>query len=87
MLAGISSRTLAEWMAFYRLEPFGPPREDQRAGTIAATIFNMQRGKARPLGPDAFFPPNSAQERKANMADRIKAALGGRARRRRKRKS
>ena len=82
MLAEVSSRVVAEWQAFYGLEPWGPQREDQRAGTIAATVFNVNRGKARALSAADFFPPNSETERKQGMAARLKATLAGRSRRR-----
>lgn len=43
--AHMSAAEFDEWRAFYRLEPFGEWRADHRAGLIAATMFNMNRGK------------------------------------------
>lgn len=76
---------MQEWMAFYSLEPFGSRRDDLRFGTLASIIHAMQRGKgSHPRGPEDFFPIPSAQERKAMTATRLKSALEGRRRNRKK---
>jgi Protein of unknown function (DUF4035) len=54
MLAQMPSHLLTEWMAYARLEPFGPLREDHRAGTLAALLANINRD--RKAQPDAFRP-------------------------------
>ena len=51
----LSSRELAEWMAFYSIEPFGPSREDYRAGLIAATTANCSGGSKKVLQPTDFI--------------------------------
>ena len=57
MLARMDSRELAEWAAFYQVEPFGEIREDLRAGIIAATTANCHRGKGgKPFEPKDFMP-------------------------------
>jgi len=52
------SAELAEWQAFYVIEPFGPIREDVRAGRIAATVANtIPREKgSKPYRAEEFFP-------------------------------
>ena len=49
----ISSRDFAEWMAFYRLEPFGDERDDLRmarlATVISNTIYSVWTGKDGPF--------------------------------------
>lgn len=52
----LSSRELAEWMAYYRIEPWGEERADYRAGTVAATVVNVNRTKGKPAKPDDFMP-------------------------------
>ncbi len=50
------------WQAFFRLEPFGPAREDLRAGQIAAAAYNTIR-KGAPAKASDFFPeldPNAS---------------------------
>ena len=60
----MSHAELVEWAAMYAVEPFGPIREDLRAGRIAATIANTvprERG-SKPFYADDFFPELSAGE-------------------------
>lgn len=55
----ISSRELAEWAAFYRMEPWGAEAQDWRAGLIASTIANANRDPRRrrvPYQPSDFMP-------------------------------
>jgi hypothetical protein len=81
MLAEISSVQFAEWMAFSRLEPWGEDRADLRAGIVASTIANANRGKnAKPFKPDDFMPrfePETEEEAAAKFIAKAMAALGG----------
>ena len=57
--AEIDAHEFAEWMAYMTLEPFGPNRDDLRAGTIAAVIANANRDsrkRSEPFAPGDFFP-------------------------------
>lgn len=45
MLSKINGKQLLEWMAFSELEPFGPRREDERAGVIVKAIYDVNRKK------------------------------------------
>jgi len=56
MLARMDSREVAEWQAFYNLEPFGAKRKDLRAAIIASTNYNMLRRKGRPKSVTDFIP-------------------------------
>ena len=57
LLHRMSARELTEWMAYYSLEPFGEERGDMRAGIVASTLFNINRGKkAKPTTPYDFMP-------------------------------
>lgn len=38
LLDSISSSQWIEWQAFHELEPFGPERDDERAGIVCETI-------------------------------------------------
>lgn len=40
LLESIDSAELTEWMAYDQIEPFGPQREDLRAGLICSTVAN-----------------------------------------------
>jgi hypothetical protein len=57
LLARTDSRELAEWQAYFRLEPFGEARADLRAGIIASTVANVHRDpRRRPLTTRDFMP-------------------------------
>ncbi len=63
LLDGMTAREAAEWMAYAEVEPFGPPREDQRAGQVAAAVANVHRGKSRePFTPSDFLPTRETIE-------------------------
>ena len=53
----MSGREFVHWMAYYNMEPFGEMRADLRAGIIASTIANVNRGKRHAaFKPDQFMP-------------------------------
>lgn len=57
----MSAAEFTYWMAFERLEPFGALVDDYRAGAIASTVFNANRGpKSKYLVPSDFMPALSA---------------------------
>lgn len=82
MLAEITSVQFAEWMAYSKLEPWGEERADLRAGIVASTIANSNRGKGqKPYKPQQFMPsfePVSDEERVAQLLAKARKALGGR---------
>lgn len=50
---------LGEWLAYYRLDPWGDGRADLRAGIVASVIANANRDskrKAEPFQPRDFMP-------------------------------
>lgn len=76
----MSSREFSEWMAYDRVDPFGPRRDDLRAGSIAAMIANVNRDSQRhpePFTADEFAirfePPEDIDEAEAvaENADRL----------------
>lgn len=44
---------LAEWLDFWRLEPWGAEADDTRHGNVAAAVVNQYR-RGKPLGAEAF---------------------------------
>jgi hypothetical protein len=57
MLGRMSSRELAEWMAYFQYEPFGTEIEDFRSGIVAAAVVNSNSGKgSKVYGPEEFAP-------------------------------
>lgn len=84
MLAAMPATVFAEWVAYAQLEPFGPLREDLRAGLIVASNFNAApfRGKnATWLEPKDFFaslrPPRPKPHQLVELAKIANAAMGG----------
>ena len=72
MLNGMSAKEFTEWMAYYELEPFGPVRDDQRAGEVASVLANVHRdSKKRPTPFSAvdFFPNLSPDYRTEILED------------------
>lgn len=52
----MTSYELAEWAAFYQLEPFGEARSDLRAGMISSTIANcMTKRRGQGYRPSDFM--------------------------------
>jgi hypothetical protein len=51
----LSSRTVAEWMAYASIEPFGEERADLRAGIIASVIANVNRDPKKRREPFTEF--------------------------------
>lgn len=68
----IDSREFAEWVAYYKIDPFGNKRGDMQAGIIAASNVNLwSKGKVSP----ADFMPEF--ETRTMTLDEFKAALRG----------
>jgi len=56
LLESMSSEELSMWMAYEVIEPFGETRADIRAGIIASTIANVNRGKSQTaFSPEDFM--------------------------------
>lgn len=53
------------WRAFEVYEPFGDARADERAGTIAAMLYNVNRKKDAPSLIWSDFLPNALSAMKA----------------------
>jgi hypothetical protein len=78
LLCQLSSAQIAEWMAYYRLEPFGEGVRWLRAGTIASVIANVFRGKgSRVLKPSDFMPEEPKPPTPPQTTDEQKNALSG----------
>lgn len=71
----MSAREFAEWMAYYRLEPFGEERADLRAGIIASASVNVWAKRGRSAKPSDFMPKFAARPQVQSL-DEIKAKLG-----------
>lgn len=59
LLSRMTSRDVAEWKAYFSIEPFGEERADLRMGILASLIANVNRDKKRksePFVPADFMP-------------------------------
>tara|TARA_R110002020_G_scaffold273792_1_gene488962 strand:+ start:8252 stop:8506 length:255 start_codon:yes stop_codon:yes gene_type:complete len=73
LLQRIDSTELAEWIAYYGIEPFGQEREALHSGIIAATIANAHSSsKCKTYQPADFMPDFEAKEQ---SIDDMKAIL------------
>jgi hypothetical protein len=76
LLARVDSAELAEWAAYYQLEPFGEGMQDQRHGMLSALIANTNRDpktRPEPFEPHEFIPwrkrGKAAEPRMAGSAE------------------
>ena len=77
MLSTISSAELTEWMAFYKMSPFGEARGDLRVAQLTALMANVHRDREKrpqPFEPVDFMP-YAERPKKTNLFKRIKAAF------------
>lgn len=75
----LSSYEVALWEAEFRLSPWDEFRGDLRAGLIAATLANVNRGKDTPAFKPADFMPYLQQKQEPAPDDfaSIKGFLDG----------
>jgi hypothetical protein len=65
MLAQIDSAELAEWAAYYQIEPFGDAAADQRHGIATSVLANVNRDAKRKPDPyrwTDFVPHHPANQ-------------------------
>lgn len=76
MLAELTSEQFSYWMAYNRLEPFGPLGAWQRSGQIASMIGNTHLRKgARPFTPQDFMPAKPKGEASRQSLSEMKSVL------------
>lgn len=75
LLAEITSKELAEWMAFEKIEPWGETRADLRAGIIASTVANRLRGKREPARKVTEFMPEFDRRPDPRIGQSVRAAF------------
>lgn len=71
LLSRVSSAELTEWMAFYRLEPWGSEADDWRAGMVASVVANVNRDTKqhrRAYQPADFMPRRGRAQAKPEQS-------------------
>lgn len=56
LLATLDAAELAEWEAFYAVEPWGEQRRDWQTALLASILANQWRGKGSPARVKDFLP-------------------------------
>lgn len=77
LLDRLTHRQLLEWVAYFEREPWGEARADTRTAIVAATAYNMQRGRGQPARQVVDFmahKPSRADTTPAHLSA-LKAAL------------
>ena len=71
MLREVPSIELAEWMAYYTLEPWGEDRADLRSAIVASLIHNTNAKRSRPVRDFMAYqeprPPQTPDEMREAM--------------------
>ena len=66
-------REFMEWIAYYKISPFGEERADLRAGIIAAAISNPFRSKNQRASKPADFMPDYTKSTRKKTPEEMKA--------------
>lgn len=67
LLARVSSRELTEWMAFYKLEPFGAAEDEYHTAMVVSMVANTARDEEKRKNP--FVPEEFMRESMRPEAD------------------
>jgi hypothetical protein len=77
----MSSTEFSEWIAFYRLEPFGARRNDWGHAIVASVVYNMLKAKgSKDLTAEDFLPEFNEQDitaREAREVQRLADKMSG----------
>jgi len=75
------SSELTEWLAYYKLEPFGAERDNYHAAMIASLLANSNRRKNTPAIPVSEFMYRDRYTQKATETKGFLAGLAALAKR------
>lgn len=72
----IDSDEFANWLAWYRIDPFGEQRSDLRAGIIAsATLAPYRKPGSKAAKPEDFMPFRPERKPELMTAAQLRAAM------------
>lgn len=79
----MSSREFAEWQAYYRLEPFGPDRQDAGHAITSMVVAETNRDskkRSQPYTVQDFLPifseEQAEQVSRDQLESKVRAAFG-----------
>jgi hypothetical protein len=70
-LKGLSIRQLAEWEAYYSVEPFGDVREDWRQAIAGAGVMTMLKAGGEAVNPKRLLAVQAPKKQDANIRARL----------------
>lgn len=73
--AGMSYNELRAWDEYYRLEPWGPARDNMHAGLVASTLVNINRRKGTRAATFQDFMLTAAAEQGRDNMRRFRETL------------
>lgn len=73
----MSSKDIAEAMAYQNLDPHDQSRADLRAGIVASVIANVNRGKGSRSYKPADFMPQYGRKKVNAMAEKVRQIFSG----------
>jgi len=53
--SSLGSRELTEWLAYYKLEPFGQERDNWHTGVLASMYANVHKASGKPASKPSDF--------------------------------
>lgn len=63
MLRQMDSAELTDWMAYWRVEPFGEERADLRSGIVSSVIASCMSASKKKYKPSDFMPDFGAKKK------------------------
>jgi len=75
-LARVDSKEIAEWQAYYKINPFGEIRDDMRMARICSILYNSWRGKGSQSMSESDFMFEFGKAEKTVDEDMVKAMFG-----------
>jgi hypothetical protein len=76
----MTASQMAEWEAYFALEPWGGQQDDHRAGMVCASVTNTAIGRqGKPRKPSDFFPtlaPPRVKPTAAELREKADAFFG-----------
>jgi hypothetical protein len=78
LLKCLTSRQISEWIAYFKIEPFGPPAEEMRFGVLAASTLLPHVKKGTKIDPRDFtvsLKPETKNKPDADLGSQLKSAF------------
>lgn len=74
LLGKLTAKEIAEWQAFYKLDPFGSLRSDWQMGQIASLIYNTHSEKGAKSPKDFMLNMAEDEDMEQSVKDQVNIA-------------